>query len=294
MSSSMSTKRLDPDDTLSNEWQLLFRSMTKILSPPKGVNVLSFLHVILVFLWKLASSTREGSREGQLYLGISAFPWSPIAEYLNSVLSARSKGAKKSPLPDIEAIALHDPRNQNKELSSPFVLLEQGDKRPLPEDFLMRGQVWAEGYFPTTWFDEAIGQLNEDERWTDFASSTPLREDRVLGLAILLASLGSSASALKSRVSADTHQLDTNNGSEPQTKSKWLHYDSSTEHFTVAAKFADARHARVSQSAYNAANSGEADRGGPKRSDGDVDSTVDSGSEHPVGLLGGDVIMGER
>ncbi|KAI9652181.1 MAG: hypothetical protein M1831_007162 [Alyxoria varia] len=183
--------------------------------------------------------------------------------------------------------------SRNNAQSSPFVLLEQGDKRPLPEDFLMRGQVWAEGYFPTTWFDEAIRQLNEDERWTEFASSTPLRTDRVLGLAIRLASLGGPPIP-SSRVNADMEQMEVDSNPDPPTKMKWLHYDSSTKQFSVAAKFANARHARVSQTAYNAANSGEADRGGAEKP-GDVASTDGSKFKQPLRVVeheGGDVVMG--
>ena len=39
---------------------------------------------------------------------------------------------------------------------------EEGFGRPLPEDFIIRGQMYSQWYFPETWFKDAM--IDDEER----------------------------------------------------------------------------------------------------------------------------------
>ncbi|KKY18250.1 putative telomerase-binding protein est1a [Diplodia seriata] len=59
------------------------------------------------------------------------------------------------------------------------------DFRPLPEDYLIRGQLWAHSYYPATWFN---GVVDEEERMLELASTIRSRTERILWLGVRLAS----------------------------------------------------------------------------------------------------------
>lgn len=62
---------------------------------------------------------------------------------------------------------------------------EKDDVRPLPEDFALRGLLWAEDYFPTEWFTNE--KIDEEEKYHERASMTAQRKERILWLGSRLA-----------------------------------------------------------------------------------------------------------
>jgi hypothetical protein len=60
-----------------------------------------------------------------------------------------------------------------------------GTGRQLPEDFIMRGLVWAQNYFPVDFFDGQI--VDEDERNLELPSHAAPRAERCLWLGVQLA-----------------------------------------------------------------------------------------------------------
>tara|TARA_R110002003_G_scaffold75_5_gene6946 strand:- start:286 stop:723 length:438 start_codon:yes stop_codon:yes gene_type:complete len=56
---------------------------------------------------------------------------------------------------------------------------ERSDELPLPEDYLVRGLVWAHDYFPEKWFER---KHDEEERYLELASTVKSRMERVLRL----------------------------------------------------------------------------------------------------------------
>jgi len=57
----------------------------------------------------------------------------------------------------------------------------------LPEDFVMRGLIWAQSYFPSNLFN---GQLvDEDKRHLELPSHAAPRAERCLWLGVQLASV---------------------------------------------------------------------------------------------------------
>lgn len=59
--------------------------------------------------------------------------------------------------------------------------------RQLPEDFVMRGLVWAQHYFPADFFGGQV--VDEDERNLELPSHAAPRAERCLWLGVQLASV---------------------------------------------------------------------------------------------------------
>ena len=79
---------------------------------------------------------------------------------------------------------------------------EKDDARPLPEDFALRGLLWAEDYFPVEWFNNE--KIDEEEKYHERASMTAQRKERIVWLAVRI------ARSAGSRLSYDSGKLNNN------------------------------------------------------------------------------------
>lgn len=127
-------------------------------------NVLTFIHVTLVFL-KYVSAYPAAMR-----LIEANFPWELLATMLNTFMVPNN--AVPAGIED----------------STTFPLPERDDKRPFPEDYAMRGLLWAEGYFRDDWFDNK--KIDEEEKYREVASMAEHRKQRILWLACTIAHRG--------------------------------------------------------------------------------------------------------
>lgn len=118
-------------------------------------NVLPFIHISLVFIYRMSHFS------GAMDLLAPAFPWQSLAIMLNTLLKSYKT------LDRIE--------------DDKFPLPEKDDVRPFPEDFGMRGLLWAEKYFPDRWFLNE--KADEEEKYYEFASMVEQRKERILWLA---------------------------------------------------------------------------------------------------------------
>lgn len=125
-------------------------------------NILPHVHVFLVFvLGTFALPARAIS-----YV-LERFPWSQLAFFLNTLASS-------------------------DDVDSRFLSLSElfrpggGDHRPLPEDFLIRGQIWCQGFFPPKWFDDG-GDV--EERMLERASTSKARAERILWIGTRIGSV---------------------------------------------------------------------------------------------------------
>lgn len=133
-------------------------SMRRLEDP----NVHPLVHVYLVFLRTLVS-VEQAMRCIETYV-----PWNGICLFLNS-LSTPSRAA--------------NPSFRCKDFPEP----EEGPGRPLPEDFVMRGQLYSQWYFPEFWFTDAM--IDEDERSLEAPSMAEPRADRLFWLGHCIASV---------------------------------------------------------------------------------------------------------
>ncbi|KAL8823252.1 MAG: hypothetical protein Q9191_006030 [Dirinaria sp. TL-2023a] len=137
-------------------------------------NVFPSVHVSFVFLLSLT-----GVDKAMKYVEQDV-PWVEICSFLNAlakpeVMTEKVRG-RVFPKPD------------------------NGIGRPLPDDFGMRGLLYAEDYFPVNWFSDAA--VDDEERSLELPSMAAPRVERILWLGIQIASL-----------------------------KRWIAYDSTTNHF---------------------------------------------------------------
>lgn len=142
--------------TIAYASSLAFGSLAIGLQRIGDKNVYPMVHVYLVFLYSIINV------EKAVKLFEKDIPWEDMASFLNAL--ARS---------DTSTLKVFD-----ENFPSP----DKGIGRPLPEDLVMRGQLWNEFYFPDTWFSDAA--VEDEER----AFELQPRTERILWLGHRIAS----------------------------------------------------------------------------------------------------------
>lgn len=133
-------------------------------------NVLPHVHIMLSFLTIFASSTYVS----QL---LNNTPWADLVAFLNTLIKTENQiqSQTQGQAQDIYTLLSAD--------VFPGVG-ERTDELPLPEDYLVRGLIWAQAYFPKKWFER---EHDEEERYLELASTVKCRIERVLRLGFQLA-----------------------------------------------------------------------------------------------------------
>ncbi|RYN16398.1 hypothetical protein AA0114_g12465 [Alternaria tenuissima] len=141
-------------------------------------NVLPHVHVMLAFL--LSIVPEEPISEKLISDLMEDAPWTELVEFLNTLVKTENQiqSQTQSSTPDIDTLFA----------SSPFPAEgERKDEPPLPEDYLMRGLIWAHNYFPEWWFKR---EHDEEERYLELASTVKNRQKRILRLARAVSEVG--------------------------------------------------------------------------------------------------------
>ncbi|KIN08729.1 hypothetical protein OIDMADRAFT_108773, partial [Oidiodendron maius Zn] len=123
------------------------------------LNVLPCVHVSLAFMYCMSCDDRI---KNLIQVG---FPWELLTDFLNGLLD----------IYDTSYVIIE---------RDTFPHLEGAKARPFPEDFAMRGLLWAEKYFPCEWFSRDI---DNDDKAANLDSMTVQRKERILWLAIRIA-----------------------------------------------------------------------------------------------------------
>ncbi|KAF2743025.1 hypothetical protein M011DRAFT_411394 [Sporormia fimetaria CBS 119925] len=142
---------LSSDFTFSRAYLLTMSTFSYALRRAGDKNVLPHVHVLLSFIHALASIPNVSRL-------VDHAPWQEIASFLNTL----SKSERAEQL-----------------LPGPLFPSVQSDDLPLPEDYLIRGQLWSQWYFPDDWFSR---EHDEEDRYLEPASTIKSRADRVLRL----------------------------------------------------------------------------------------------------------------
>lgn len=148
---------------ISKASELAFTTLSICLRRHGDKNVFPFVHCMFVFLWNLASI---GSIMEYVRVDI---PWDDICSFLNTLAK-----------PETMTTAVLE--------SDVFPKPTEQVERPLPEEFFMRGQMFALDYLPKDWF--AANKVDEEERMLELPSMTATRVDRLLWLGIRMAKVG--------------------------------------------------------------------------------------------------------
>jgi hypothetical protein len=145
-------------------------------------NVLPFLHVTLVFIHHLTFCP-----DAMAYLA-PHFPWKLTAFMLNTLFGSSSlpNVSQDSGLTRLlESDRFPGAVEEGKDVKEGG----QGTgrwRRPLPDDFAIRGLPWAEKYHPDGWF-VTEERIDDDEKYFELASMKEERRDRVIWLGCRIA-----------------------------------------------------------------------------------------------------------
>ncbi|KAI1086028.1 hypothetical protein F5B19DRAFT_480663 [Rostrohypoxylon terebratum] len=118
-------------------------------------NILPFLHVVMVFIFHFTHHLSARSFIENI------IPWKLLSLQLNSHLRSRRSYCQ-----------IEDEK------------FPRQSPRPLPEDFAVRGLGWDEKYFPVDWFPDDV---DDDEKYSEVASMTNHRKERILWLGVRIA-----------------------------------------------------------------------------------------------------------
>ena len=156
--------------------KLAFGTLSVCLQRIGDKNVLPLIGVYLVFLWDLAQA-----REAVKYVE-SDIPWAEICSFLNALAKpeALTSRVRSEEFPGSKVLADRPrPGVANYQLTPD----QKSDDRPLPEDFVMRGQ-W---YFPESRFNNVM--IDDEERSIELASMAAVRVERILWSGFRIASV---------------------------------------------------------------------------------------------------------
>ncbi|OJD34537.1 telomerase-binding protein [Diplodia corticola] len=151
---------LQTANTFPSACRLTFDTLRIVLQRFGDKNVLTHFHILLAFLNQLATLPYDTT-----YI-FEYVQWEDFAFFLNTIARSETFVAPAIECPNF----LHE---------------GEEDFRPLPEDYLIRGQLWAHSYYPATWFN---GVVDEEERMLELASTIKSRTERILWLGVRLAS----------------------------------------------------------------------------------------------------------
>lgn len=162
----------------ANEKDLTFCRSTKLTNDTFALvlqrigdkNVLPHVYVMLSFLATFAAI-------GPISHLIDPVPWADVVNFLNALIKTENQQSQCSSI--------------NESLAQP-VFPAEGEKRaeddlPLPEDWLIRGLIWAEVYLPANWLNRKI----DDDRYLELASNARRRSIRILRLGCRVSSVRS-------------------------------------------------------------------------------------------------------
>ena len=128
-------------------------------------NIVPHIHTSLVFLYGLALYPQI------MTLVEMEVPWQELVTFLNALINQRVPGGLT--------------------LGGEYFPTSDGSVCHLPEDYLMRGQVWSSFYHPDGFFDQP--SVDDDEHSLELPSMAIPRAERCLWLAHRLASVSVSA-----------------------------------------------------------------------------------------------------
>lgn len=158
-------ENLTHDFTFSSAYQLTMSTFSQALKRIGDKNVLPHVHVLMSFISTLASVPHLTGLVDQA-------PWSEVSTFLNTLVKPDSERPEKS-------------------VPGPIFPSEQSDNLPLPEDYLIRGQIWSQWYFPEGWFAR---EHDEEDRYIELASTNRSRTERILHLGYHISTVSRSLS----------------------------------------------------------------------------------------------------
>ncbi|KAF1847404.1 uncharacterized protein K460DRAFT_57815 [Cucurbitaria berberidis CBS 394.84] len=180
---------LSSQPTFVNAQSITHDTFALVLRRIGDKNVLPHVHIMLSFLTTFATSKYVSHL-------LADSPWAELVAFLNTLVKTENQihvqSQSRSQAQDLNTLLSADVFPGDG---------ERADELPLPEDYLVRGLIWAQDYFPKKWFER---EHDEEERYLELASTVKSRMERVLRLG---------------------YQLSTYN--------RWISYDKNNHTFSV-------------------------------------------------------------
>ena len=143
--------------------KMSFPILALVLERVNDNHVLPHIHTWMVFLYHIANSVPA------MRLIEQDFPFESLTIFLNSLIRAES--GSLSPVESTINFELDEfPKRQ---------------RRPLPEDWTLRGLEFTKNYFPPGWIEEA--KVDDEERLLELPSFLAARKQRILWLGYMIA-----------------------------------------------------------------------------------------------------------
>jgi len=158
-------------DVFDHATKLAFLTLGVCLRRPEDRNVYPLIHIYLIFLWSLSALQKlcpDLSQEIAWETIEKEVPWPSICDFLNVLAISHSVTA-------------------DRVLSGTFPQPPARDRRPLPEDFILQGQLYSQWHLPRGWFPTSTEELDADI--VEHPSMTFLRIERMLWLGHRIASV---------------------------------------------------------------------------------------------------------
>ena len=133
------------------------------------------IHTYLVFIWSLVTAQEAWKpfEKETVWRNIEkSLPWFLICQFLNTVALSTNWP------PKIFSESFPESSEKHSDMGMSF---------PLPEDFLLQGQIYSQWYFPSTWFTETT--VGDGEDHLELRSTTQTRLERILWLGHRIASV---------------------------------------------------------------------------------------------------------
>ncbi|KAJ6436628.1 telomerase-binding protein EST1A [Purpureocillium lavendulum] len=154
----------NPDEDFEQALRFAMKTQEIVLRRWGDKNTLSCIHTTLVFMLRMSQLPAAMSHLEDVY------PWKLTSFMLNYLLNTMKT----------------DPRIDAEEFPGPE---KKGEKPvPLPEDYALRGLLFAEDFFPKGWFQNE--RLDETDRYLEAASKTLERQERILWIGRRIADSG--------------------------------------------------------------------------------------------------------
>ncbi|KAK1451038.1 hypothetical protein CCUS01_11214 [Colletotrichum cuscutae] len=144
----------DPNQRFAHALDFISRAHRAVFSSTGKEKTYSYLHVALVFLHHMSKFPNAMALVG------AKMPWKGICSFLNIIIESCSSVQK------IE--------------SDDLLHSVSRDTQPLPEDFALRGLLWAKKYYPDEWFSRIGADTDETGPLTGWMLQE--RADRYLWL----------------------------------------------------------------------------------------------------------------
>jgi hypothetical protein len=157
-------KELSAIDIFRHAQLLTNETFALVLQRIGDKNVLPHVHIMLAFLTAFASNSYVSPL-------LANTPWAKLVAFLNTLIKTENQ---------IQFQNQDQDQNINTLLAADVFPAqgERGDELPLPEDYLVRGLIWSQDYFPKKWFER---EHDEEERYLELASTV---KNRVSNIAV--------------------------------------------------------------------------------------------------------------